>query len=196
MNLVTLEFAPSTDFSTSKCETSLWGSLTSASDKEVAGQMAEMAGAELKELKEKLSGCETRRTERIKDIVNGYPIVCNKDFATVERLQDLEGLTELSHENHVETEKQLHEDLEISNKVLVYKAFELYRVGPFHLPRSSHDSSGSNDVEGAIEEPAFSEVVEDASDIPAGVVMGHIGSGSIDDGFLVAEAGGLGCRGC
>ncbi|KAF8799773.1 hypothetical protein BYT27DRAFT_6852895 [Phlegmacium glaucopus] len=40
-----------------------------------------------------------------------------------------------------------------------------------------------------IGEPAFSEVVEDASDIPVDVVKRHIASGSVDDGFLVAVDG-------
>ncbi|KAF8805867.1 hypothetical protein BYT27DRAFT_6650490 [Phlegmacium glaucopus] len=62
--------------------------------KEVAGERVE-----LKELKKKLSGarnkmndsrashgCETRRKAWIENIVNGCPI-CNKDFATVEKLE-------------------------------------------------------------------------------------------------------------
>ncbi|KAF8811463.1 hypothetical protein BYT27DRAFT_7252765 [Phlegmacium glaucopus] len=53
------------------------------------------------------------------------------------------------------------------------------------------DSSDSNDVEGMIGEPAFPEVVEDASDIPVDVVKRYIASGSVDDGFLVAVDGGL-----
>ncbi|KAF8803349.1 hypothetical protein BYT27DRAFT_7214680 [Phlegmacium glaucopus] len=59
-NLVAPEFAPSTGFSTSECETSLWASLTSP------------------------SGCETRRKKWVKNTVDGYPI-CNNDFATVEK---------------------------------------------------------------------------------------------------------------
>ncbi|KAF8813986.1 hypothetical protein BYT27DRAFT_7250464 [Phlegmacium glaucopus] len=42
-----------------------------------------------------------------------------------------------------------------------------------------------------IGEPAFPEVVEDASDIPVDVVKRYIASGSVDDGFLVAVDGGL-----
>ncbi|KAF8815714.1 hypothetical protein BYT27DRAFT_7212941 [Phlegmacium glaucopus] len=61
----------------------------------------------LKEPKDKLSGCETRRKKLVKNIVNGYPI-CNQDFAIGETY--LQGLTELSDENHVETEEQVHED--------------------------------------------------------------------------------------
>ncbi|KAF8814877.1 hypothetical protein BYT27DRAFT_7205901 [Phlegmacium glaucopus] len=57
-----------------------------------------MAGAELKELKEKLSGARHKMNDsgrfswlrdttqkRVKNIINGYPI-CNNDFATVEKL--------------------------------------------------------------------------------------------------------------
>ncbi|KAF8799776.1 hypothetical protein BYT27DRAFT_7263636 [Phlegmacium glaucopus] len=89
-----------------------------------------------------MSGCETRRKKRVKNVVNGYPI-CNNEFATVEKFeasskvsyerlllkmteakingmqlhawQDLESLTELSDENHVETEKKLHEDLDVKD---------------------------------------------------------------------------------
>ncbi|KAF8799429.1 hypothetical protein BYT27DRAFT_7201573 [Phlegmacium glaucopus] len=31
-------------------------------------------------------GCETQRKNRVKNIVNGYPI-CNNDFATFEKLE-------------------------------------------------------------------------------------------------------------
>ena len=41
------------------------------------------------------------------------------------------------------------------------------------------------------EEPAFSDVIEDASDIPISTVKDHIASGSVDDGFCVAEDGSL-----
>jgi hypothetical protein len=48
-----------------------------------------------------------------------------------------------------------------------------------------------NDVESMIGEPAFSDVVEDSSDIPVNVVKDHIASGSVVDGFCVAEDGSL-----
>ena len=51
--------------------------------------------------------------------------------------------------------------------------------------------SATNDAETMTEEPAFSDVVEDASDIPISIVKDHIASGSIDDGFRVAEDGSL-----
>ncbi|KAF8799611.1 hypothetical protein BYT27DRAFT_7263698 [Phlegmacium glaucopus] len=54
-----------------------------------------------------------------------------------------------------------------------------------------HDSSDSNDVEGTVGRLAFSELVEDVSDVPVNVVKNHIASGSVDDGFLVAVDGGL-----
>ena len=41
------------------------------------------------------------------------------------------------------------------------------------------------------EEPAFSDVIEDASDIPISIVKNHITSGSVDDGFRVVEDGSL-----
>ncbi|KAF8811537.1 hypothetical protein BYT27DRAFT_7183898 [Phlegmacium glaucopus] len=48
-----------------------------------------MAGAELKELKEKLSGrfswLRETTQKRVKNTINGYPI-CNNDFATAENL--------------------------------------------------------------------------------------------------------------
>ena len=48
-----------------------------------------------------------------------------------------------------------------------------------------------NGAETMTEEPAFSDVVEDASDIPISIVKDHIASGSVDDGFCVAEDGSL-----
>jgi hypothetical protein len=42
-----------------------------------------------------------------------------------------------------------------------------------------------------IGEPAFSDVIEDASDIPINIVMDHIVSGITDDGFCVTEDGSL-----
>ena len=42
-----------------------------------------------------------------------------------------------------------------------------------------------------IEEPAFSDVIEDSSDIPVNILKDHIASGSIVDGLCVAEDGSL-----
>jgi hypothetical protein len=42
-----------------------------------------------------------------------------------------------------------------------------------------------------IEEPVFSDVIDDASDIPINTVKSHITSGSVDEGFLVTEDGDL-----
>jgi hypothetical protein len=104
---------------------------------------------------------------------------------------------------------------EISNKVLICKAFELCRVGSFNLSHASITStealsalrnlhktnpdlfeelsrdSSANDTEPMTGEPAFSDIVEDASDIPVNIVKDHIASGSIDDGFRIAEDGSL-----
>ncbi|KAF8803184.1 hypothetical protein BYT27DRAFT_7196074, partial [Phlegmacium glaucopus] len=56
------------------------------------GEGKEMAVAELKELREKLSGANNKMNDSGRlsmiarhDARNGYPI-CNKDFATVEKL--------------------------------------------------------------------------------------------------------------
>ena len=40
-------------------------------------------------------------------------------------------------------------------------------------------------------EQAFSDGVEDASDIPVNIVKDHIASGSVDNEFCVDEDGGL-----
>ncbi|KAF8801871.1 hypothetical protein BYT27DRAFT_7261525 [Phlegmacium glaucopus] len=64
-------------------------------------------------------------------------------------------------------------------------------IQPLACKQLSRDPSASNDVKATIEEPAFFEVVEDASDIPVDVVKRHVASGSVDDGFLVTEDGGL-----
>jgi hypothetical protein len=64
-------------------------------------------------------------------------------------------------------------------------------MNPNLFEELSHNSSATSDVEPMTEEPAFSDVVKDASDIPISTVKDHITSGSVDDGFCVTEDGSL-----